>query len=524
MNQLVCAAALSACLFSCSGSVSSEVITGPESQFVVFESTDLQGQYQVEAVSLDGTWRSNFLSSIPGHPEAAAQVKLALSGKSLAIETSEEWWPDKQWLVFNVSDGEYREMSFDTNPSRATFTFGPQGSLAIRSEIPNSQHPAIRAPSEFYLLDADGRNRNRLGLDTEQIDLLGWSESDAQMLVQVTEYPSLQQWWHILDGSGNYLAGPMASLEGPLALADWSDTHLAFSTPVEFQGNPRMSLQQYEKANGQVTQLLPVNADVLDLGYSSDSQFLAVVTRTSGSFETLLSFRMDLNSTFTNLTSALPGITDIRLHGWTDSGNNLAYSYRPYEGGPEFLRISDGLGIGLPIVDLGVDGSWIEEVVWSPDGRYLAFTSSYPKADMGEIYIHDTQSGQVVEQGFTSNQMGRYVGLTWAPDSHMFFAAFRSGFDSTNEVIAFFPGDMANGRILGENLAGGSLHARGWTASSSYFIPTRDSRGVVWIQKGSDASREGLVYSDLDPQIQSRVLSSSCGQFEHGSIRSFWVR
>ncbi|MCP5020657.1 MAG: hypothetical protein GY930_02675 [bacterium] len=358
---------------------------------------------------------------------------------------------DGRHRIIDVETGNFTEIIVDTPGQNTSFRFGPQGVLLLRNELAGVGPGEV--PSELYIANPDGSGVRRLGWSARQYEFLGWSQSDGQSLTYIRDFPSLDEQWRIFDAAGYFVADPLAGLSGSLDSSAWSDTHLAFTVPWEVLGVSHHLLYQYKKFNGQVSALLPLSMGISGLQYSPDSQFLTVLVRTSTQSETVLSFQMNATHppthTYTDLIVGVSEARDVQLRDWAPDSSAVAFTYRRASGAPDLLNISDGLGVGFPIIEVGANGSTVDEVVWSPDSRYLAFVRDSNVAGMNELLVHDIHSGSAYEQALLPGQLGLHSQLVWAPDSSTLFALFEPENGGDNAVVAFQASAWDQGLTIG---------------------------------------------------------------------------
>lgn len=504
-------------LQSCeSRSGSSTAAGGTVTQSVVFVGDNGSGLRRPQIVGLDGPLHRDLFALLPGESLNSSGVSLSPNGDWLGTTTQ-----DDRHRIIHVETGEFTEIVVDTPSPNSSFHFGPQGILLLRNEL-TGVGPG-EAPSELYIANADGSGVRRLGWSARQYEFLGWSQSDGQSLTYIRDFPSLDEQWRILDADGYYVVNPLAGLNGPLVSSAWSDTHLAFTIPREVLGSTHHTLHQYRKFNGQVSTLLPASLSISELQYSPDSQYLTVSVRASTHSETVLSFQMNATHTFTDLIVGAPDARDVQIRGWAPDSSAVAFTYRRYSGGPDLFSISNGWGLGFPILEAGPDGSTVGEVAWSPNSRYLAFIRDSNVAGINELLVHDIYSGSAYEQTVLPGQSGLHSHLAWAPDSSVLFAVFEPENGGDDGVVAFQASAWDQGLSIGSLPLVFPPAVRHGDQERS-LIPARDSSGVVWVQLDPITNRRGVVFSDLDPSTPPRVLSSPSGVLDQVGIHRFFVR
>ncbi len=504
-------------LQSCeSRSVSSTVAGGIVTQSVIFVGDNGSGLRRPQIAGLDGPLHRDLFAFLPGESLNSSGVSLSPDGDWLGTTTQ-----DGRHRIIDVETGDFTEIIVDNPGLNSIFRFGPQGILLLRNELAGAGPGEV--PSELYIANADGSGVRRLGWSARQYEFLGWSQSDGQLLTYIRDFPSLDEQWRILDAAGYLVADPLAGLNGPLVSSAWSDTHLAFTTPREVFGATHHALHQYRKFNGQVSTLLPSSMSILELQYSPDSQFLTALVRTSSLAETVLSLHMSATHTFADLLLEVSEARDVRLRDWAPDSSAVAFTYRRASGAPDLLNISDGLGVGFPIIEVGPNGSTVGEVVWSPDSRYLAFVRDSNVAGVNELLVHDIHSGSAYEQALLPGQLGLHSQLAWAPDSSTLFAFFDPENGGDHAVVAFQASAWDQGLTIGSLPLVFPPAVRHGDQERS-LIPSRDSSGAVWVQLDPITNRRGVVFSDLDPSTPPRVLSSPGGVLDQVGIHRFFVR
>ncbi len=506
------------CLQSCESRAGSVTTAsgGSTSQVAVFVGDNGNGLRRPQMVGIDGPLRRDLFASLPGESLNGSPVSLSPNGEWLGTTTL-----DGRHRVVDVATGQFTEIVVDSLAEETSFRFGPFGKLLLRNAV-SAMGPG-EVPSELYIANADGSDSRRLGWSARQYEFLGWSENDGQLLTYIRDFPSLDEQWRILDTSGYFVADPLVGLTGSLVSSAWSDTHLAFTTPRNVFGEINHVLYQYEKASGQALILLPANSDVVELEYSPDSQYLTALIQTSQQTETVLSFQMDINHTFTDLTAGGSGVHSVQLRGWASDSSAVAFTYSASPGGPELLRISDGLGVGFPVLETGPMGSTVQEVYWSPNSRYLAFTRDSGVAGFNELLIHDIHSGAAFEHALIPDLEGTFTQLAWAPDSSALFAHLDPDGRDFDVVVGFQSDAWDQGLIIGSMPMVFPPAVQHGDQERS-LIPTPDSLGVVWVQLDPTTNKRGIVYSDLDPHTPVRVLSSPNGVLDQARIHRFFVR
>jgi Tol biopolymer transport system component len=115
--------------------------------------------------------------------------------------------------------------------------------------------------------------------------------------------------------------------------------------------------------------------------------------------------------------------------------------------GQRQLAVLDVGGVSLGgsvLTPLGVDGS---NPVWSPDGKWIAFTAAF--GDAGQTpgvqvaIIHPDGSG--LRELFT---WGSTPSLTWSPDSQrLIITAYPQGLDPENDRTTFYMATPAEGKL-----------------------------------------------------------------------------
>lgn len=105
-----------------------------------------------------------------------------------------------------------------------------------------------------------------------------------------------------------------------------------------------------------------------------------------------------------------------------------------YDDSPGIYLMNLATGVSYPLVISSIEGfTYIENLVWSPDGHRLAFdASSVDNIDLHQIYVVSIPDGHI--QKMTNDQRNNYLSA-WSPDGSQILFVSRGEQDSAIHVM-----------------------------------------------------------------------------------------
>jgi Tol biopolymer transport system component len=267
---------------------------------------------------------------------------------------------------------------------------------------------------------------------------------------------------------------PTVSVDGP----SWSPdgTKIAYFEDPHWNGTNRLHV--IDVISGSTTHLADIPAQTVAPQWSPDGSNLLTASE-SGTYEyELMTF--DLEGTQQILPEHIPGTLHYR---WSPGGEQFALTYQGP--GESDLFVFDQHGTSLwRLSDLRPDLIWPSSVEWSPDGTRLAFADSSSRP--GRL-VTISASGEDIQIHSTPGE--RVVDVLWSPDGR--WIAF-TVLGSTNgyELYVTTPG----GRNL-TMIANEPIRYLRWLPDSSDLIYMDASNDIVIISR--DAGPRTIVSSQL---------------------------
>jgi len=293
---------------------------------------------------------------------------------------------------------------------------------------------------------------------------------------------------------------------------------LAFIADIDADGVERLYLVP---ANGSTA---PVRAGLLDIEPTSFSWSPNALRLSQVAGD-----RLYVTSVGTGVTTAMPAYTPVIAHQWSPSGERIAFA-TGWDGGewnrlytvPRYGGTVNSIDVGDSATGSQVPGCWtpdstalafltgnhrelrvaaydgatshtisgdlgtqrtVRRFAWSPDGRFLAFTSDLDAVSDFAVYVA-TRDGETITRRSGPNP-GHSVAmnrLAWSPDGSRL--AYIADYDTAgvNELYTVSIGNGLPAKVSGPLVTGGSVSSANfaWSPDGVYvaFVAEKDLVGL----------------------------------------------
>ena len=276
--------------------------------------------------------------------------------------------------------------------------------------------------------------------------------------------------------------------EGSVSNAVWRPDGMRIGFISNRSGNAQIWEMEVDGSNP--TQVSHISGGVRGFGYAPDMQHIWLTRR--------VRVLDGVNEMYADLPLAKAVLTDDLMYRHWDSWTDGHFSHvfvAPYQNGQlgRYTDIMEGEPWNAPLAPFGGNS----QIAWSPDGRFLAYTSkkkfgkAYAESTNSNIWLYDLQTGQT--ENLTHFNQGYDMNPVFSPDGrYMAWESMeRPGFEADKSRIMIM--DMQSRKYRD--------YSAGFDQSSSSFAWSEDSRMLYFIS-GIHATYQ--IFS-LDPE--SGVIS-----------------
>lgn len=206
------------------------------------------------------------------------------------------------------------------------------------------------------------------------------------------------------------------------------------------------------------------------------------------------------------------------LFAWSPTGDHGMVVEQEYPGDPRVVAsvtVVDEVGDRTDASPGDARGAAIGSYGWSPDGRYLAFSSFALGPDAASrAFVYDTAPGGGTLQLLDVSSEDRPLTvLAWSPDGSSLLVTADSG--PTKALLAWdVGGGTAETRLVASDVA--PIYGNRAAAF------TDDGAAVVWIEQGPSGT--GVHVTEMNDPSTSTVISSEAGISDADEIKALQVR
>ncbi|MDB5886985.1 MAG: peptidase [Polaromonas sp.] len=235
-------------------------------------------------------------------------------------------------------------------------------------------------------------------------------------------------------------------------------------------------------------------------------------------------FRAGLDGSTQQLTN---GAFDVMGFEASPDGRQIAYS-RTREG--RYAHCSDLWmcdGEGENHRRLTFDLATVNQPVWSPDGRWIAFAGAKTEGDgQTSLYLFETSSGKVSPMGPYDLEVADPQSLHWSPDGSELLLA--RAWHGRHHVVAV---SLANGQLTTRIAGDRQFGAFGWNHTHFFFAadtPVLPSEMFVCDSDGHNERQVSLLnawWKERKPlQLESRQFTVPDAKGGHETIEGWLLR
>jgi hypothetical protein len=161
----------------------------------------------------------------------------------------------------------------------------------------------------------------------------------------------------------------------------------------------------------------------------------------------------------------------------------------------EMGRLPANFSLSTTNAEWHLAGWWGNNIVLSPDGKFIAFTAH--NSDQTGLFIYSVVTGEI-QQGFADDYGDWIFYLQWSPDSSAILSRVQ-GADSGN-----FP-DLSHGTMIYE-IESGDLHGATNNPKNIEFnlAWSPDSQGIAYTGRGT---QNGVMVTDRDGKTQRQLVN-----------------
>ncbi len=245
----------------------------------------------------------------------------------------------------------------------------------------------------------------------------------------------------------------------------FANDHFAYPVEKELAGSAYVAFHQFDELLGSSQLLTPEGLDMQDLQYSPDGNWIAGMYKPippATQAGTLLIPQANPSAPVDNPTEDLRPWTQ-RILGWSPDNLFVAVAYSGLvpiteEVSGERLAIFGTDGSQGLIETTSPAGSMIQGLAWSPNGRYLAYTSDHEIVGVPRLYVADLSTTLSAVQIAPTGVLGRVQDFAWSSDSRWLYSTMEQGFNLT--LVAADMQSFGSAEVLDDELVDSSPSMR----------------------------------------------------------------